>query len=151
LYRERVGALTVVAHDASQAAAVQSQVKTAIRRNYSNPPAHGALVVEHILSDGELTKQWLDELSQMRGRINGMRTALRQALDSREVQLNANGNGFIEQQNGMFTMSGLTKDQVAKLKAEHAIYIVGSGRINVAGITPSNLDTLCDAIAAVVA
>ena len=75
LYRERAGALTVVAHDASQAAAVQSQVKTAIRRNYSNPPAHGALVVEHILSDADLTKQWLDELSQMRGRINGMRTA----------------------------------------------------------------------------
>jgi aspartate/tyrosine/aromatic aminotransferase len=151
LYRERVGALTVVAADASQAAAVQSQVKTTIRRNYSNPPAHGALVVERILSDPSLTQQWLDELAQMRGRINGMRTVLRQALDSRGVQLNANGNGFIEQQYGMFTMSGLTKDQVAKLKAEHAIYIVGSGRINVAGITPSNLDTLCDAIAAVVA
>ena len=149
LYRERVGALTVVAADASQASAVQSQVKTAIRRNYSNPPAHGALVVEHILSDAGLTQQWLDELTQMRGRINGMRTALRQAIDSRGVHLNANGNGFIEQQNGMFTMSGLTKEQVAKLKAEHAIYIVGSGRINVAGITPSNIDRLCDAIAAV--
>jgi aspartate/tyrosine/aromatic aminotransferase len=150
LYRERVGALTVVAADESQASAVQSQVKTAIRRNYSNPPAHGALVVEHILGDADLTKQWLDELTQMRGRINGMRTSLRQAIDSRGIQLNANGNGFIEQQNGMFTMSGLTKDQVAKLKAEHAIYIVGSGRINVAGITPSNIDRLCDAIAAVV-
>ncbi len=151
LYRERVGALTVVAADPSQAANVQSQIKTAVRRNYSNPPAHGALVVEHILSDASLTDQWLSELTQMRSRINGMRTNLRQALDSRGVQLNANGNGFIEQQNGMFTMSGLTKDQVAKLKAEHAIYIVGSGRINVAGITPSNLDRLCDAIAAVVA
>ncbi|MFK7788731.1 MAG: aromatic amino acid transaminase, partial [Phycisphaeraceae bacterium] len=151
LYRERVGALTVVAGDATIATTVQSQVKTAIRRNYSNPPAHGALVVERILNDAALTGQWLDELTQMRGRINGMRTNLRQALDSRGVQLNANGNGFIEQQNGMFTMSGLTKDQVAKLKAEHAIYIVGSGRINVAGITPSNLDRLCDAVAAVVA
>ncbi|MEM9348601.1 MAG: amino acid aminotransferase [Planctomycetota bacterium] len=150
LYRERVGALTVVAHDPGQAAAVQSQIKSAIRRNYSNPPAHGALVVEHILSDEALTQQWLDELKQMRGRINGMRSALRQALDTRGVQLNANGNGFIEQQNGMFTMSGLTKDQVAALKAEHAIYIVGSGRINVAGITPANIDKLCDAIAAVV-
>lgn len=150
LYRERVGALTVVAADASQAATVQSQIKSVIRRNYSNPPAHGALVVEHILSDTSLTQQWLDELTQMRGRINGMRSALRQALDSRGVQLNADGNGFIEQQNGMFTMSGLTKDQVGKLKTEHAIYIVGSGRINVAGITPSNLDALCDAIAAVV-
>ena len=149
LYRERVGALTVVGADAEQAAAVQSNVKAAIRRNYSNPPAHGALVVEHILNDEALTKQWLDELTAMRGRINGMRTALRQALDSRGVQLNPEGNGFIEQQNGMFTMSGLTKDQVAKLKDEHAIYIVGSGRINVAGITPGNLDALCDAIAKV--
>ena len=149
LYRERVGALTVVASDASQAAAVQSQVKLAIRRNYSNPPAHGALVVERILDDAGLTQQWLDELTQMRNRINGQRTALRQALDSRGVQLNAKGNGFIEQQNGMFTMSGLTKDQVAALKSDHAIYIVGSGRINVAGITASNLLTLCDAIAAV--
>ena len=150
LYRERVGALTVVAANDSQASAVQSQVKATIRRNYSNPPAHGALVVEHILSDEALTRQWLDELSRMRGRINGMRTALRQALDTRGVQLNASGNGFIEQQNGMFTMSGLTKQQVAQLQAEHAIYIVGSGRINVAGITPANIDTLCDAIAAVV-
>lgn len=150
LYRERVGALTVVAADESQVSAVQSQVKGAIRRNYSNPPAHGALVVERILSDTGLTQQWLDELTQMRSRVNGMRSDLRQALDARGVQLNANGNGFIEQQNGMFTMSGLTKEQVAKLKAEHAIYIVGSGRINVAGITPSNTDRLCDAIAAVV-
>jgi aspartate/tyrosine/aromatic aminotransferase len=156
LYRERVGALTVVAGDDTQASAVQSQVKTAIRRNYSNPPAHGALVVERILSDADLTEQWLTELAQMRSRINGMRTSLRQALDDRGVilgDLNApdGGNAFIEQQNGMFTMSGLTKEQVATLKAEHAIYIVGSGRINVAGITPSNLDKLCDAIAAVVA
>ena len=149
LYRERVGALTVVGATAEQATIVQSQIKVAVRRNYSNPPAHGGLVVEHILEDASLTSQWLDELAQMRGRVNGMRTALRTALDSRGVQLNPKGNGFIEQQNGMFTMSGLTQPQVAKLKADHAIYIVGSGRINVAGITPSNIDKLCDAIAAV--
>ncbi|MGB0768326.1 MAG: aromatic amino acid transaminase [Phycisphaeraceae bacterium] len=156
LYRERVGALTAVAANRTQAAAVQSQVKATIRRNYSNPPAHGALVVERILDDAKLTQQWLDELADMRSRINGMRSDLRQALDHRGVVLgdpNASdgGNGFIEQQNGMFTMSGLSKDQVNALKADHAIYIVGSGRINVAGITPSNLDRLCDAIAAVVA
>lgn len=150
LYRERVGALTVVAQTPEQAAAVQSNVKIAIRRNYSNPPAHGALVVEHILSDEALTRQWLDELTSMRDRINGMRGALRQALDQRGVKLSPDGNGFIEQQNGMFTMSGLTPQQVDRLKSEHAIYIVGSGRINVAGITPSNLAPLCDAIAKVV-
>jgi len=149
LYRERVGALTVVAATADQAKTVQSQVKVAIRRNYSSPPAHGGLVVEHILGDAGLTQQWIDELAQMRGRINGMRTALRQGLDQRGVKLSAQGNGFIETQRGMFTMSGLTKDHVARLKQDHAIYIVGSGRINVAGIDPSNLGTLCDAIAAV--
>ena len=149
LYRERVGALTVVGATAEQAAAVQSHVKIAVRRNYSNPPAHGGLVVEHILGNDALTQQWLDELARMRDRVNGMRSLLRQGLDSRGVQLNANGNGFIQEQNGMFTMSGLTKDQVAQLKAEHAIYIVGSGRINVAGITPSNINKLGDAIAAV--
>jgi len=149
LYRERVGALTVVGASAEQAEAVQSRVKVAVRRNYSNPPAHGGLVVERILGDAALTKQWGDELAQMRGRINGMRSALRQGLDQRGVELSPEGNGFIERQNGMFTMSGLTKGEVDKLKSDHAIYIVGSGRINVAGITPDNLDKLCDAIAAV--
>lgn len=151
LYRERVGALTVVGASAEQTAIVQSQVKVAVRRNYSSPPAHGGLVVEHILDDASLTKQWIEELAQMRGRINAMRSALKQGLDKRGVRLSARGNGFIESQRGMFTMSGLTKDQVGKLKADHAIYIVGSGRINVAGIDASNLDKLCDAIAAVVA
>ncbi len=149
LYRERVGALTVVAANSEQAKTVQSQVKVAVRRNYSNPPAHGGLVVEHILDDASLTAQWIEELAQMRGRINAMRSALKQGLDKRGVKLSAQGNGFIETQRGMFTMSGLTKDQVARLKADHAIYVVGSGRINVAGIDPSNLETLCDAIAAV--
>ncbi|MFN3166345.1 MAG: aromatic amino acid transaminase [Phycisphaeraceae bacterium] len=151
LYRERVGALTVVGATVEQAAAVQSQVKVAVRRNYSNPPAHGGLVVERILGDAGLTQQWVDELAQMRGRINAMRSALRQGLDLRGVKLSPAGNGFVEQQYGMFTMSGLTRDQVAKLKSDHAIYIVGSGRINVAGITPANLDRLCDAIASTLA
>jgi len=149
LYRERVGAMTLVASSAEAASKVQSQVKTCIRRNYSNPPAHGGLVVEHILSDEALTAQWLEELTAMRQRINATRKALREALDQRGVKLKDSGNGFIEQQNGMFTMSGLTQEQVAKLREDNAIYIVGSGRINVAGITPDNLDTLCDAIAAV--
>ena len=85
----------------------------------------------------------------MRDRINGMRTALESGLDQRGVKLTPEGNGFVSRQNGMFTMSGLTKAQVQTLKDDHAIYIVGSGRINVAGITPGNLDVLCDAIAAV--
>ncbi|MEM9414046.1 MAG: amino acid aminotransferase [Planctomycetota bacterium] len=150
LYRERVGAMTIVAQSNTAAKAVQSQVKACIRRNYSNPPAHGALVVEHILDSAELTARWLEELDAMRGRVAQMRSTFRRALDDRGVTLGNGDNAFIEQQNGMFTMSGLTKPQVEQLRADHAIYIVGSGRINVAGMTEDNIPTLCDAIAAVV-
>ena len=129
---------------------MQSQVKACIRRNYSNPPAHGALVVEHILGSDELTAQWLEELASMRERVAGMRSLFRKELDQRGVTLGNGDNAFIQQQNGMFTMSGLTKEQVAKLRADHAVYIVGSGRVNVAGMTETNMPTLCDAIAAVV-
>ncbi|XAL99012.1 aspartate/tyrosine/aromatic aminotransferase [Phycisphaeraceae bacterium D3-23] len=150
LYRERVGAMTVVASSNASAKAVQSQVKACIRRNYSNPPAHGALVVEHILGSDELTARWLEELAAMRERVARMRHQLRTSLDERGISLGSGGNAFIEQQNGMFTMSGLTKPQVERLRAEHSIYIVGSGRINVAGMTAKNMPTLCDAIASVV-
>ncbi len=149
LYRERVGAFHVVAKDTDTAAVVGSQVKACVRRNYSNPPAHGGAVVTTILGNTALRTQWEAELTAMRDRINGMRTALQAGLDERGVRLTPEGNGFITRQNGMFTMSGLTKPQVQALKQDHAIYIVGSGRINVAGVTPDNLPVLCDAIAAV--
>lgn len=150
LYRERVGAFTLVAADSATADAVVSQVKAVIRRNYSNPPAHGAEVVSVILSDAALRAQWEAELAAMRDRINQMRAAFKAGLDERGVKLNPMGNDFVVQQNGMFTMSGLGKEHVAALREQHAIYIVGSGRINVAGMTPSNLPTLCDAIQSVV-
>ncbi|MFI4862171.1 MAG: aromatic amino acid transaminase [Phycisphaerales bacterium JB063] len=150
LYRERVGALTVVAKTNETAKAVQSQVKACIRRNYSNPPAHGALVVEHILGSDELTTQWLEELATMRERVAWMRRLFRSSLDERGVTLGNGDNAFIEQQNGMFTMSGITQAQVEQLRSSHSIYIVGSGRINVAGMTEANIPALCDAIASVV-
>ncbi|MEL7088489.1 MAG: aminotransferase class I/II-fold pyridoxal phosphate-dependent enzyme, partial [Planctomycetota bacterium] len=153
LYRERVGALTVVAGSPSTVDAVTSQIKTVIRRNYSNPPAHGAEVVAKILSDdgpGKLREQWENELAGMRDRINAMRTAFAAGLDERGVQLSPDGNGFISQQRGMFTLSGLGQDHVAALREKHSIYIVGSGRINVAGMTARNLPMLCDAIRDVV-
>ncbi len=149
LYRDRVGALTVVAADTDGAAAAQSLVKQAIRRNYSNPPAHGALVVQTILEDDGLTATWRDELAGMRERINAMRTALQEGLDARGVALSPEGNGFIARQRGMFTLTGLSREQVGRLKDEHGIYAVGDGRINVAGVVPSNVDVLCDAVAAV--
>lgn len=149
LYRDRVGALTIVAGSADAADAVISQVKTVIRRNYSNPPAHGAEVVATILSDDTLRKQWEAELAEMRARINTMRDAFAAGLDERGVHLSPDGNGFVSRQKGMFTLSGLSKDHVAALREKFSIYIVGSGRINVAGMTPGNLPILCDAIAEV--
>ena len=149
LYRDRVGALTVVAADADAAAAAQSLVKQAIRRNYSNPPAHGALVVQTILEDSGLTASWREELDSMRTRIIAMREALQAGLDRRGVSLSPEGNGFIARQRGMFTLTGLSREQVSRLREEYAVYAVGDGRVNVAGVVPGNVDSLCDAIAAV--
>jgi len=150
LYRERVGALTVIAKTADAAAAVQSQVKVCIRRNYSNPPAHGGSIVAAVLKAPALRERWLAELAMMRGRIHGMRALLRDKLDARGINLSPGGNAFITEQRGMFSYSGLTREQVRRLRDDHHVYVVGSGRINVAGITEANADRLCDAIAAVV-
>tara|TARA_B100000745_G_scaffold157173_1_gene102901 strand:+ start:832 stop:2022 length:1191 start_codon:yes stop_codon:yes gene_type:complete len=146
LYNERVGAFTLVAKNAEQAACAFSQVKIVIRSNYSNPPAHGGKVVQTILDDEALRSEWESELTEMRQRIRTMRTALVDGLKARGVDQDFS---FISEQNGMFSFSGLTKEQVEKLKENDAIYIVGSGRINVAGITSGNIDYLCDAIARV--
>ncbi|MEM9882427.1 MAG: aminotransferase class I/II-fold pyridoxal phosphate-dependent enzyme, partial [Planctomycetota bacterium] len=149
LYRDRCGALTVVAAAPEVADAVQSQVKAVVRRNYSNPPAHGPGIVTTVLDDPELRTRWEAELTAMRDRIHAMRHAFAAGLDDRGVRLSAAGNDFVVHQRGMFTMSGLTTKQVATLRESHSIYIVGSGRINVAGMTDDNLPRLCDAIAEV--
>ncbi|WP_375054927.1 amino acid aminotransferase [Zobellella sp. DQSA1] len=147
LYNERVGAFTLVATDAAVADTAFSQVKTIIRANYSNPPSHGAAVVALVAEDPELYQDWLNELAEMRDRIQEMRTLLVDKLSSRGVDQDFS---FIARQNGMFSFSGLNKEQVERLKNEFGIYIVGSGRISVAGITKSNIDALCDAVAAVI-
>ncbi len=147
LYCERVGALTIVAKDKAAADTVQSQVKVCIRANYSNPPAHGAELVTTVLGDAALRKQWEQEVAQMRDRINGMRELLVKTLKAKGVP---GDYSFITRQRGMFSFSGLTPPQVEALKQKYAIYIVGSGRINVAGITEQNVGPLCEAIAEVV-
>ena len=149
LYSERVGALTIVTPSAEQALAVLSQVKSTVRSNYSNPPAHGSAIVTTILGDPDLRQQWHRELGTMRERIRHMRQLFAHELDQRGVGLSPSGNGFIARQRGMFSFSGLDSEQVARLQREHSIYIVGSGRLNVAGMTESNMTRLCDAIAAV--
>jgi len=147
LYCERVGALTVVAKDKAAADTVQSQVKACIRSNYSNPPAHGAELVTTVLGDTDLRKLWTQEVAQMRSRINGMRELLVKTLQAKGVP---GDYSFITRQRGMFSFSGLTPAHVEALKQTYAIYIVGSGRINVAGITEQNVGPLCEAIAEVV-
>lgn len=147
LYCERVGALTVVAADKKGADTVQSQVKVCIRSNYSNPPAHGAELVTTVLGEPALRKLWEQEVGQMRDRINGMRTLLVKTLQQKGVP---GDYSFITRQRGMFSFSGLMPQHVEALKQKYAIYIVGSGRINVAGITEQNVVPLCEAIAEVV-
>jgi aspartate/tyrosine/aromatic aminotransferase len=144
LYNERAGALTIVCPTADEAGVAMSHLKSTIRVIYSNPPAHGGLVVAKILSDDELRTQWLNELAEMRDRIKAMRVALVEGLASRGVE---GDFSYIIEQRGMFSFSGLTDDIVAWLRENKAIYVVGGGRINLAGLTSSNIDYVCDAIA----
>ncbi|MCC6493651.1 MAG: aspartate/tyrosine/aromatic aminotransferase [Pirellulales bacterium] len=147
LYRERVGALFAVAGSPEVAQRVQSQIEKTIRANYSNPPGHGAEIVAMILRNADLRQQWEGEVAAMRSRINGMRSELVKALKDHNVP---GDYSFIARQRGMFSFSGLTKAQVERLREELAIYVVGSGRINVAGLTPCNIDRVAAAIGKVV-
>ncbi|MFM7174115.1 MAG: amino acid aminotransferase [Caldilinea sp.] len=148
LYNERVGALTLVAESSNGAAAALSHIKRVIRANYSNPPSHGASVVAAVLTDGELRALWEEEVCAMRGRIQKMRQAFVETLQAKGVDRDFS---FIARQRGMFSFSGLTAGQVQALREQHAVYVVGSGRISVAGMTEDNMDYLCGAIAAVLA
>ena len=146
LYNERVGAFTLVAKDNAEATTAFSQVKSIARVIYSNPPAHGAAIVTEILNDAALRAEWEIEVADMRDRIQEMRTLFVQTLKDLGVEADFS---FIERQNGMFSFSGLSKEQVNRLKEEFGIYIVGSGRISVAGMTKANMQPLCKGIAAV--
>lgn len=146
LYNERVGAFTLVAKNTEQATISFSQVKSIARVIYSNPPAHGAAIVTQILNDTVLRAEWEQEVTEMRDRIQEMRVLFVATLKQCGVNTDFS---FIERQNGMFSFSGLNQDQVKRLKDEFAIYIVGSGRISVAGMTKSNMLPLCQGIAAV--
>jgi aspartate/tyrosine/aromatic aminotransferase len=119
-----------------------------IRANYSNPPAHGAAIVATVLNDPELRAQWEAEVSEMRDRINTMRHLFVETLHEKGVTQDFS---FIARQRGMFSFSGLTPEQVKALRERHAVYVVGSGRISVAGMTEDNMDYLCRAISDVLA
>ncbi len=147
LYNERVGAMTAVASGEAEATAVLSQLKKVIRSNYSNPPTHGAAVVETVLTDASLTKLWDEELTHMRDRINGIRKLFVDKISAAGIDQDFS---FIQNQKGMFSFSGLNQMQVDQLRSDMSIYIVGSGRINVAGISEANVDRLCEGIKKVV-
>ncbi|TVS73946.1 aspartate/tyrosine/aromatic aminotransferase [Escherichia coli] len=146
LYNERVGACTLVAADSETVERAFSQMKAAIRANYSNPPAHGASVVATILSNDALRAIWEQELTDMRQRIQRMRQLFVNTLQEKGANRDFS---FIIKQNGMFSFSGLTKEQVLRLREEFGVYAVASGRVNVAGMTPDNMAPLCEAIVAV--
>lgn len=144
LYKERAGALTVVAPRAEETEVAMSHMKVMARVVYSNPPAHGGLIVAKILSDAALTSMWNRELTSMRDRIVTMRTALVDGLRACGVDSDFS---YIIKQKGMFSFSGLDEETVLWLRNERAIYVVGGGRINVAGLTSENIDYVCASIA----
>ncbi|USQ17658.1 aspartate/tyrosine/aromatic aminotransferase [Actinobacillus pleuropneumoniae] len=143
LYNERVGAFTLVAENADVANKAFTQIKSIIRVLYSNPAAHGANAVARVLGDEALRAEWVAELDEMRDRIKGMRNRMVQLLKEKGAKQDFD---FIAKQNGMFSFSSLTPEQVDRLREEFAIYAVRSGRINVAGITDQNIGALCEAI-----
>ncbi|RDS84305.1 aromatic amino acid transaminase [Dyella psychrodurans] len=146
LYGERVGALSVVGAHREEALRVQSLVKRIIRSIYSSPSTHGGALVAGVLNSNELRALWEQELTEMRERIHAMRAGMVEKLA-------ANGApqfGFIQKQAGMFSYSGLSKAQVDKLREEHAIYAIGTGRICVAALNRSNLDNVVAAVTAVI-
>jgi len=146
LYGERVGALSVVCGSRPEAERVLSQLKRVIRTNYSNPPTHGAQVVTTVLGSPELRAQWERELAGMRERIWKMRSALKEKLERTGLRRDF---GFITRQRGMFSYSGLTKDEMQRLRSEFGVYGVDSGRICVAALNDRNIDAVVAAIAQV--
>ncbi len=146
LYGERIGALTVVTQSASEAAVVLTQIKSVIRANYSNPPSHGARIVERVLSDPAKYQQWLGELTQMRTRIRTMRKMLADEM----ARIGAKRDfSFVTRQNGMFSFTGLSPEQIDRLAAEYGIYAVRNGRICICGLNTKNVEYVAKSISAV--
>ncbi len=147
LYGERVGALSVVANDKEEAARVLSQLKIVIRTNYSNPPTHGGAVVAAVLNNPELRALWEKELAEMRVRIKEMRQKLVDGLKAAGVTQDMS---FITTQIGMFSYSGLSKDQMVRLRSEFGVYGTDTGRMCVAALNSKNIEHVCKSIAAVI-
>jgi aspartate aminotransferase len=146
LYRDRVGAAMIVTEQKASSEAAWTHMKSVARRLYSVPPAHGAILVGMILSDSDLKLNWEAELEEMQSRINSLRVLFTEAMVRKGSSIDYE---FINSQNGMFSILGLTVEQVQRLQSEFSVYMVNSSRINIAGISPENVDYLADAIIAV--
>ncbi|WP_068546194.1 aromatic amino acid transaminase [Thalassotalea crassostreae] len=146
LYRERIGACTIIGKDTVTTEIANSVLLKVVRCIYSMPPAHGAAIVETILSSDELRQQWFDELAVMRNRINGNRQLL---VDNLKAQGVNRDFSFINTQKGMFSFLGITPEQVQLLMDDYSIYMVGSSRMSIAGIADSNVEYLAKSIAKV--
>ncbi len=147
LYGQRVGALSIVTADENEAKKVLSQMKMTVRPMYSNPPRHGAQLVKTILSDDQLTADFIDQCSGMATRINDMRIKLRLALEEGGADRSWE---HITSQIGMFAYSGLTKDEVTALRDDFSIYCTLDGRISMAGVTTGNVDYIASSIKEVI-
>ncbi len=146
LYGERVGALTVTTSTSDVASAMLSQLKLLVRTMYSNPPRHGSSIVNRVLADSQLRGDWQVELDEMRGRIEALRCAF---VDQMIERLPGVDFGHVKTQRGMFSYSGISAEDVDALKEKFGVYLLRSGRINIAGLNQKNLDYVCSAIAAV--
>ena len=146
LYGERVGALSIVAASSDEAARALSQVKRLVRTSYSNPPVHGGQIVATVMAHPELRALWEAELGQMRDRIRDMRALLAAKIKARVPSADFT---FVTRQRGMFSYTGLTKDQVVKMREQSAVYAIESGRICIAAVNTHNIDYVADAIAKV--
>ncbi len=147
LYGERVGALSVLCESKEEASRVLSQLKIVIRTNYSNPPIHGGAIVASVLNNPELHALWEKELGEMRVRIKAMRQKLVDGLKAAGVKQDMS---FITTQIGMFSYSGLSKDQMVRLRSEFGVYGTDTGRMCVAALNSKNIDYVCASIAKVV-
>lgn len=143
LYGERVGGLSIVCKDEAMAKLVQGQLQFAIRRIYSSPPSHGGHVVDIVMNDEALFNEWVGEVYEMRDRIKLMRQKLRDVLESK---IAGRSFEYITRQNGMFSYTGLTLEQVEKITKDYGVYMVSNGRISVAGLNSSNIDYVANAM-----
>ena len=144
LYGERVGGLSVVCPTVDETERVFGQLNSTVRRIYSSPPSHGGCVVDIVMNDEELHKQWVGEVYAMRDRIKSMRTKLKSVL---EAKISGRNFDYLTAQNGMFSFTGLTPEQVERLQSEFGIYMISNSRMCVAGLNSSNIDYVANAMA----